>query len=96
MAEELSIEYSPKWAPHVKGRYSPRVLDPETKLPEEQRVEARCTLCGDRYKNVCRQGMPRNYILKFASFHSHKAMANNPIKVGMDGRPIVIKKPVQK
>lgn len=89
MAEELSIEYSPRWAPHVKGRYSLRVLDPETHEPEEQRVEARCDLCGDRYKNVCRQGMPRNHILKFAAVHSHKAMANqNPTKVGPDGKPI--------
>ena len=73
MAEELSIEYSPRWAPHVKGRYSRRVLDPDTKMPEPQRVEVTCGVCGQQYRNLCRQGMPRQHISRFAQQHLHRA-----------------------
>ena len=73
MVVELKELYSPLWAPHVKGRYSRLEVDPETGEREEQRVEATCEKCGGMYRNVCRQGMPRQHILRFAQHHAHKA-----------------------
>jgi hypothetical protein len=77
VATELTwLEYSPKFAEHVKGRYSKLVVDQETHEREPQLVEAYCTLCKGQYRNKCQQGMPRNHIVKFAILHVHKAMAN--------------------
>ncbi len=78
MAEQLTYtEYSPRFATHVKGRYSKLVVDPETREREPQRVEAYCEVCKAQYRNDCRQGMPRNHIVKFAILHAHKAMVRS-------------------
>lgn len=70
MATELDQQYSPLYAPHVKGRYSRRVL--EDGVPQPQLVEATCEVCGAQYRNICRQGMPRQHISRFAGQHLHR------------------------
>ena len=72
MATELTIEYAPLYAAHVKGRYSKAEIDPDTGQRVPQLVEATCEVCGARYKNTCRQGMPRQHISRFAGIHLHR------------------------
>ena len=75
---ELTEIYSPLWAPHVKGRYSKLEVDPETHEREPQRVEAVCEICEARYRNDCRQGMPRRHVLEFSKHHLHRNVIAKP------------------
>jgi len=79
MPEVLDQEYSPLYAPHVKGRYS-RIAFEEEEQPDgrkvmvrqPQMVEIHCEKCGQRYRRECRQGQPRQHVARFASIHLHK------------------------
>ena len=62
-----------KGTSHVSARYTRLEVDPETGEREPQRVEASCATCGARYRNECRQGMPRQHILRFAQARLHRA-----------------------
>jgi hypothetical protein len=73
MAEELSgwQEYVPRYAEHVKGRYTRVTVEDGRRQP--QLVEARCERCGAWYRNECRQGRPRQHVALFARQHLHPA-----------------------
>jgi hypothetical protein len=62
--------YSPKWAPHVVGSFETRAID-ESGLPEEKKVEARCSVCGGTFQRTCTSGLMRQWINTFASAHVH-------------------------
>ena len=69
--DELTFRYSPLYAKHVVGRYSPaRLVDGKR---EPQRVVMRCEVCGDQREVKCLQGMPRQHVSRFAQVHPHRA-----------------------
>lgn len=70
-------EYSPKWAPHVKGVYS-REVDPETGQPEPTWVMLSCSICQDVHRVRCDSGAPRNWVLKYATAHVHRDALKEP------------------
>jgi hypothetical protein len=60
--------YRCPFAAHVQGTFEER--DAET---FEQRVDIECLRCGATYRAVCRQGMPRQHVNKFAvAGHLHR------------------------
>lgn len=66
-------EYSPRWAPHVKGWYEDREVDPETGAIEAGKVGARCAACGESFgPMVCATGLFRGHIARFAGAHDHQ------------------------
>ena len=69
---ESWIEWSPGFAKHVLGRYTVRTFDPETGLPEPQRIEARCSVCGATWQGECLSGQVRTHIARFGSVHAHR------------------------
>lgn len=69
--ETVWVEWSPRQAPHVKGRYSKREFDPSTKMPKPQTVEARCERCGKAFRGLCMSGAVRGHIQRFAAHHHH-------------------------
>lgn len=71
------FNYSPDWAPHVKGRYEERFVDQETSLPDPQHIEARCEHpdCAGKdtlWKGTCMSGSVRTWINKYALAHLHR------------------------
>lgn len=77
------IPYSPAFAPHVKGRYSPRVYDPELGEHEPQKVWAHCDACGEDYGPIeCKSGRVRQHVDTWAATgHLHRDR--------LDPRPVV-------
>jgi len=69
--DETWIEWSPRHALHVKGRYTPRVYDPVLLTYDEQKVEAECEMCGETWEGRCDSGRVREKITKFAAMHLH-------------------------
>ena len=70
LKEVIWDTYSPLYALHVKGRYTPReYVDGKH---EPQIVEAVCETCGQRYRAECRQGQPRAHVSRFARLHLHR------------------------
>lgn len=72
-------EWSPSWAPHVKGRYTRRTVDEVTRMPEPQQVRIVCThrddegkMCGETWQTSCSSGNVRRHIQNFAMNHIHK------------------------
>jgi len=63
--------WRPDWAPLVEGRYTKRIFDEETGLPDEQRIEMLCTRCGATWKIGCTSGLVRQHINNFAKSHTH-------------------------
>lgn len=62
-------EFSPNWAPHIKGWYEDReVVDGE---PQEAPVGATCGVCKDSFKRLCLSGLMRQHIVNFARAHAH-------------------------
>ncbi len=82
MAERVYSEhFDPDWAPHVEGSHEPQRRDPETGLPEEQKVHARCTTCGAEFRRTCSSGAVRGHISTFARVHLHRdPFAPVPVK----------------
>lgn len=64
--------WSPSWAPHITGTYDVRTYDPETGVPDEQRVDIRCGSCGSTHRVVCRTGHVREHVATFARVHAHR------------------------
>jgi hypothetical protein len=64
------VEYRPRFAPHVRGSYTPRARDPETQELEPQEVRATCEKCGEAYGPVeCKAGRVRQRVDLWASQH---------------------------
>jgi putative heme iron utilization protein len=72
MSDEKWIEWRPTWADHILGKYTERVADEETGLPEAQRVVVECTQCKAIWKTWCSSGSVRQHIQRFAFLHTHK------------------------
>lgn len=62
-------EWSPSFAPHVKGRYEERQFTDG--LPEEQKWQVTCEKCGARHQGTCSSGAVRTHIKRFATLHLH-------------------------
>lgn len=65
------VEWSPQWAPHVKGRYTLREVNSDG-MPEEQHVEMICEKCKATWQTRCSTGIVRAHIQRFAVQHTHK------------------------
>lgn len=65
-------QWNPPNVPHVKGTFTQRTIDPDTKLPEEQTVRARCEQCGATWQTRCSSGRVREHIQRFALVHAHR------------------------
>lgn len=66
-------EWSPPWAKHVKGTYTPRKVTPQGELEEPAVVSAKCSVCGAEYgPRKCDTGLVRNHIANFALAHAHR------------------------
>jgi len=77
-------EWSPSWAPHVKGYYYEREIDPITHIPEEAEVGGECTHPGcttvpKAFKRMCMSGQFRTWISTFARLHLHRDTLNDPM-----------------
>jgi hypothetical protein len=70
--------WSPRWAPHIDGKYEPISYDPDTGMPEPAKVTMRCTRCGVEWQTMCSSGQQRSHIQTFAQQHLHGSS-----KVGM-------------
>jgi hypothetical protein len=72
VTEEL--EYRPRWAPHVRGTFPPREVDPETRQPEPVLVRMRCEWpdCRGYHQIVCTSGLMREHVARFALGHVHR------------------------
>lgn len=82
MSSKQWIQWSPKWAPHVKGRYTKRERDPANGMCEPQHVHMVCAhrgeggkLCGASWQTICASGQVRNHINRFAKQHTHTDFA---------------------
>lgn len=83
--EQQWIEWSPPWAPHVKGKYTPRKRGDEG-FCEPQTVLMVCThkdpetgkLCGANWQTKCSSGNVRSHINNFAKAHAHKDFTRPP------------------
>lgn len=64
-------EWSPDWAPHVKGKFQDREVGRDG-LPEEAHIEAFCTACNATFRRMCASGRPRQWIGTFAAQHLHR------------------------
>lgn len=79
MADEpVWEEWRPDWAKHVLGRFTRRTVDPDTRLPEPQKVEIKCEQCGATWQVQCSSGLVRNHINNFAKSHAHRDPLDAP------------------
>lgn len=72
MKPEAWIEFAPRFAPHVKGEFTRRTFDPETRLPEPQKWRVRCAKCGASWQGECHSGQPKQHVNRFAVQHIHR------------------------
>jgi hypothetical protein len=63
--------YSPEWAPHVTGRYSPRKHD-KGGDPVPMTVLMTCSKCGAGRRVNSATGQVRSAICRFARAHLHR------------------------
>lgn len=78
-ATKTWIEWVPQWAPHIQGRYQrERVVDEQTGMPEPQRVECVCTVCGAKWQTDCTSGAMRSHVSRFAGVHLHRDPFTQP------------------
>ncbi|MGA7120384.1 MAG: hypothetical protein WBY94_09820 [Polyangiaceae bacterium] len=75
----MSHEWSPNYAPHVKGHYEDREIGPDGE-PEEAEVGAECGICGAAFKRKCKSGLMREWISRFAIAHLHRDPLSTPKK----------------
>lgn len=64
--------YSPNWAPHVTGLFSPAEVDEETGEREPQIVFIACEKCEGTWRTLCHSGAVRQHVLTFAKAHLHR------------------------
>lgn len=57
---------------HVVGRYTERMVDPATGMPEPQKIVATCTVCSAEWRGECLTGAVRSHINRFATVHLHR------------------------
>lgn len=72
----MADSYSPKWAPHVSGSWTLTYEDDGT--PEPCVVLMTCATCGATHRTTCRSGMPRQWVLRFATAHAHRDPLRDP------------------
>lgn len=65
-SEEGHRTWSPRWAPHVVGRWKPIEEDDEGTW-----VFVACAKCGEDGRHWCPSGVPHMKVQKFASLHAH-------------------------
>ena len=82
MSVRWEPEWSPDWAKHVIGRFTHREYDPMTGLPEPQKVEIKCSVCGAEWKLECSSGHVRDHVNRFAGVHLHRDPLDAPRVVG--------------
>lgn len=71
--DEPWIEFRPKWCPHVRGEYTPRVYDPDAGQMQQQKWRATCEKCNEKWGPVlCDSGMVTQHIARFALAHLHR------------------------
>lgn len=80
---DLWVEWSPRFAPHVKGKYTERTFDLDHR-PEPQRFEAHCTHCGQKWGGPCMTGAVKSHIARFAAMHLHRDPMHAPRVVRPD------------
>lgn len=73
-------EFRPKWCPHVVGRFDDLSRDSETGMPEPVLVKMECEQCGATHQMKCATGMPRQWVLRFATVHVHRDVMAIPKK----------------
>lgn len=79
MADELRRTWAPRWAPHVIGRFSDRVVNDDG-TAEPQRYVISCSRCGATWgPAVCTSGLVENHIAKFALSHAHRDPLTDPM-----------------
>jgi hypothetical protein len=64
-------EWSPPFAPHVSGTWTPRTWD-SYGHPEPQAVKCRCSICGEEWQTVCSSGLVREHVSRFGVVHLHR------------------------
>lgn len=78
-------EWSPAWAPHVRGRYeADRTVGPSG-MPDPQAIVAVCGVCkrtcrckgsvcecGAEWRGSCSSGAVLSHVSRFASLHLHR------------------------
>ena len=68
----VSVEsWSPHWAPHVVGTWTPRTVDEETGEVDPSIVRIVCGVCNATHRVDCKTGNVRGWINRFASVHYH-------------------------
>jgi hypothetical protein len=70
MPAPTTFDWSPQFAPHVRGWYEERQYDPDG-FPETQAWGAHCDRCGADHKGQCDSGQVRKHIQRFALVHLH-------------------------
>ena len=79
----MNNTYSPNWpglpGGQVVGRYEDRVIDSETGMPEPQKFEVTCSVCGMVWKGTCTSGMVKNQITRFGLGHTHGDPFKRPV-----------------
>lgn len=64
--------WSPPWATHVKGYWTERETDPDTKLPLPQDIYMCCEHCKGEFNTTCSTGSIKTHITRFGWIHLHK------------------------
>ncbi len=74
--------WRPPNAAHVLGTWEPRLFDPETGLPEPQRVMCICEWpdCGGVWTTECSSGLVREHVQRFALVHLHRDVFAPPVR----------------
>ena len=62
-------EFTPPFAPHVRGEYPDITRDPATGEVEPLLVSLACAGCGVEERRPCDSGRPRDKVLSFARAH---------------------------
>jgi hypothetical protein len=76
------VQWSPQFAPHVKGWYDERQYDPDDGMPDTQRWGAHCDVCQHDHQGSCDSGQVRKHIQRFALVHLHGDPLSAPRVVG--------------
>jgi len=75
---------SPERYTHVWGKWSARVFDPETGMPEPQKVAMGCRTCGQEWQTECASGHVQAHIQRFAVQHLHADVFGYVPREGLD------------
>jgi hypothetical protein len=81
------VDWSPQFAPHVKGWYDERQYDDDG-LPETQAWGARCDQCRHEHRGACDSGQVRKHIQRFALAHLHADPLAAPRVEGVGSRRV--------